>query len=93
MLKCSEVSRLIASDECVDAPWTRRLAIRLHLMMCKNCSRYASQLRAIGKAVRAIRHSQGHTDLQACRRLETSILKRTGQTAERSDSPESGNDH
>jgi anti-sigma factor ChrR (cupin superfamily) len=47
MLKCKEVTRLLASDEYLESRWGRRLAIRMHLVMCQHCRRYARQLRAI----------------------------------------------
>lgn len=53
MLRCSEVVRLISSDEYLSAGLLKRLGIRLHLAMCKNCTRYLKQLRAIAAALRA----------------------------------------
>jgi hypothetical protein len=52
MYRCSEVVRLISSDEYLAAGLLKRLQIRLHLAMCKNCSKYARQLRALAAAVR-----------------------------------------
>ncbi|MCI0657219.1 MAG: anti-sigma factor [Acidobacteria bacterium] len=57
MLTCREVTRLLASDEYLDASWGRRLAIRLHLAMCRHCRRYASQMRAIRAAASALWNS------------------------------------
>ena len=37
-----------------EAPWTTRLSVRLHLMMCRHCRRYAAQLREIGAVARKI---------------------------------------
>lgn len=52
MYSCSEVAKLIASDEHLSAPALRRVEIRLHLLVCKNCARYKRQLRAIAEALR-----------------------------------------
>jgi len=52
MYRCSEVVRLISSDEYSSAGFLKRLQIRLHLAMCDNCSKYARQLRTIARAVR-----------------------------------------
>jgi anti-sigma factor RsiW len=52
MLPCSEVTRLIASEALRQAPIHRRLAVRLHLMMCDHCRRYARELRRLGAAIR-----------------------------------------
>ena len=52
MLRCRQVTTIVASDGLSDAgPWLR-LRIRLHLMMCRHCARYAAQIRAIGVLVR-----------------------------------------
>lgn len=52
MLKCREVSHLVGSDEVRAASLRTRLEVRLHLLMCRACRRYASQLLALGRAVR-----------------------------------------
>lgn len=52
MLRCKEVTRLYASDDLRHAPWRKRMAVRVHLMMCRSCQRYVRELKAIGKAVR-----------------------------------------
>ncbi len=75
MLSCKEVARLIASDELVDLGWLERILVRLHLMRCHHCRRYAAQLRAISTAALE-RGGFGPADLQALKRLERSILER-----------------
>lgn len=52
MYRCSEVVRLISSDEYLTAGLLKKLQIRLHLAMCKNCSKYSRQLRALAAVVR-----------------------------------------
>ncbi len=52
MYRCSEVVRLISSDEYMAAGILKKLQIRLHLAMCENCSKYVRQLRALAAAVR-----------------------------------------
>ena len=54
MLACSEVTRLWATEEIRRAPLTRRLAVRLHLMMCRHCRRYVRELAMIGAAARSM---------------------------------------
>lgn len=54
MLSCREVSRAIAADALEEFPLGRRLTVRLHLLMCRHCRRYAAQLRAIGRATREL---------------------------------------
>lgn len=52
MYRCSEVVRLISSDEYLTGGLFKRLGIRLHLAMCKYCKRYARQLRGLASALR-----------------------------------------
>ncbi len=76
MVSCKEVTRKIASDEFAEAGWKERLAIRLHLLGCRYCRRYAAQLRAIGAAARNLLGSRTQ-DPSALERLERQILERS----------------
>ena len=44
MLRCKDLVRLAASDELAEAPWKRRLGVRLHVLICRHCRRYLAQL-------------------------------------------------
>ncbi len=59
MPTCKDVATAIGRDEWRAAPRWRRLALRLHLLMCPPCRRYAAQIRAIGTAVRSLIRGQG----------------------------------
>jgi anti-sigma factor ChrR (cupin superfamily) len=54
MPSCREVSTAVASGDLSRRPWGERLMMRLHLMMCRHCRRYAAQLAAIGAAARRV---------------------------------------
>jgi hypothetical protein len=54
VLTCREVSRAVAADELERAGLWQRLGVRLHLLMCGHCRRYAAQLRAIGETTREL---------------------------------------
>jgi predicted anti-sigma-YlaC factor YlaD len=54
VLTCREVSRAVAADELERAGLWQRLGVRLHLLMCRHCRRYAAQLRAIGETAREL---------------------------------------
>ncbi len=76
MMTCREVASLIASDGLEGAWWGRRLGVRLHLLMCRHCRRYAEQLRAIG--ARARKHwGRQAEDPKTLQRLERDILERS----------------
>ena len=74
MPSCKEVARLIASEELVDAGLSKRALVRIHLLMCRHCRRYAAELRAIGAAARD-RWDSGVTDRASLEKLENSILE------------------
>ncbi len=75
MLTCKDVATAIGRDEWRAAPRWRRLALRLHLLMCPHCRRYAAQIRAIGTAARRLFREHGE-DPQTLERLQETILRR-----------------
>ena len=52
MFRCKDVSRKISLSMDITLPLHHRLAIRLHLMMCRHCARFKRQLASL----RAICH-------------------------------------
>ncbi|MBI4585016.1 MAG: zf-HC2 domain-containing protein [Planctomycetes bacterium] len=47
MLSCKETFHLISLGLDQKFPWRRRLAIRLHLLMCSACRAYQRQLESL----------------------------------------------
>ncbi len=81
MTSCKDVTRKIASDEFREAGWRKRLAVRLHLFLCRYCRRYAAQLRVIGAAAREL-CGPSSQDPSTLERLERQILVRSRPGAE-----------
>ena len=79
MLTCNDVAKAIGQDEWLTAPWQSRLALRVHLLMCRHCRRYAAQIRAIGTAARSLFREQCE-DPTALERLQEKILSRRETT-------------
>jgi len=73
VLNCKEVSRIVASDELETLGAFMRLRVRFHLLICRECRRYADQIRAIGIAARE-RAQFLLGDKESIARLERSIL-------------------
>jgi hypothetical protein len=74
MPTCREVVRLLASEQLKEAALTRRILVRLHLMMCDDCGRYAKELEGLGEVARdAFRQP---LDAARLSDLEKAILKR-----------------
>jgi len=74
MLKCNEVSQLIASGEAENLSWMKRMELRLHLMMCQHCRRYADQLKTLGSLARKAFESSAE-DVAILTRLEEKIVQ------------------
>jgi hypothetical protein len=53
MLNCKEVTHLVSESLDRKLPFHQRVGIRIHLLMCKLCSRYEQQLLFIRKVSRA----------------------------------------
>ncbi len=70
MYSCREVTKWIASDEYLAAGFLKRLGIRLHLVVCKHCSRYRDQLRALAAEVRKIQDSAPPSETTKIRILD-----------------------
>lgn len=58
MLSCKEVSLLISQSYDARLTWRQRLAVRLHLLICEACSRFAKQMRFLRRAGRAFNDRQ-----------------------------------
>ena len=76
MMTCKEVTQLVASDEFKEAWWGRRMGLRLHLLMCRDCRRYAEQMRALGAHARNLWGAQAE-DSDTLQRIEREILERS----------------
>ncbi|NOQ64558.1 MAG: hypothetical protein GQ582_08615 [Methyloprofundus sp.] len=51
MYQCKEITQFTSQEMDAKLPWLTRMEMKLHLLMCKNCQRYAQQLRFINKAL------------------------------------------
>jgi predicted anti-sigma-YlaC factor YlaD len=54
MLNCREVTSLATEYMEHGVPWTRRLQVRLHLVMCWMCRRYYAQLALTSRSLHAL---------------------------------------
>jgi len=60
MLSCKEVTRLVSESLDRQLPLRQRLAVRMHLLLCKACTRYRRQLLFIKKVVPLIKKVVPH---------------------------------
>ena len=61
MMKCKDVSHLIASGAVDDLGFMKRMELRLHLAMCRHCQGYAHQIKALGDGARRLVSSKEPT--------------------------------
>jgi len=54
MLSCRDVTQLLSESMDASLPIGKRIGMRLHLLMCKFCSRYERQLLLIRETVRRL---------------------------------------
>lgn len=54
MLKCKQVSQMAATDQLEQQGFMMKLQLRMHLMMCRHCRTYVSQIKAIGRGARKL---------------------------------------
>ena len=54
MINCRQATRLVSQAMDTKLPWHRRLAVRIHLLYCVWCRRYASQLQILRKAAKQL---------------------------------------
>ncbi|MGE0041150.1 MAG: zf-HC2 domain-containing protein [Vicinamibacterales bacterium] len=47
MPTCRDITRQTTAYDEGGLPWTERLAFRVHILMCRHCSRYLAQMRRI----------------------------------------------
>lgn len=60
MMSCKETTRLISEDLDQPLPWSKRVAVRMHVLLCRRCAAYRRQLRAITNLLRVAR-SRAHS--------------------------------
>jgi hypothetical protein len=54
MISCKNVAKLLMSDQLQAQSWWKRMEVRLHLAMCRFCSRLARQMEQLHSAARGV---------------------------------------
>ena len=75
MRTCRDVSHDLAADALRIAGLRHRIAIRMHLLMCDNCSRFAQQLEQMGVVLRQLSEADDPrlSDVSATQRILTRL--------------------
>ena len=59
MISCKNVAKLLMSDQLQAQSWWKRMEVRLHLAMCRFCSRLAGQMEQLRSAARRVSQQEG----------------------------------
>ena len=51
MLSCKEATRLVSEGLDRELPFWRRLSLRFHVFMCRGCSSYTRQIKALNTLI------------------------------------------
>ncbi|NCQ34461.1 anti-sigma factor [bacterium] len=70
MLKCKEVSHIVSED--LPLGLWGRMMLKMHLLMCVHCRRYAAQIRSLGRGAR--RELDHRPSADQARRMEDRIV-------------------
>lgn len=86
MLSCREVTRLVSESLDRDLSLRQRISMKMHLLMCKLCSRYNKQLASLRQAIRlhAMRDEDidvypGSLSSEARERIKKSLIPKPDQ--------------
>jgi len=71
MFNCRKISELLSTEEFRSAPLWTRVTVRLHLAMCRHCSRFERQMSQIRAAV-----GQSFSQQAVDPELESRIIQR-----------------
>jgi hypothetical protein len=78
-IRCREASELASRALDARLPLSRRIALRLHQLVCTNCARFAAQMdeiRGLLRQEQAASDAAGQLSDEARRRIETELHKK-----------------
>lgn len=73
MISCKETAHILSSDQ--ELTFRQKIELRAHLFMCKHCSAYSKQLKAIAIQLRQNFREITKTDPEHIRDLENKIIQ------------------
>ncbi|MEN8150923.1 MAG: hypothetical protein ABFS86_13960 [Planctomycetota bacterium] len=62
MMSCREAAEAMTEAQLSPLPFRRRIALKMHLLMCRLCRRAVRQSKAIGVVVRSLAATTGTED-------------------------------
>lgn len=77
MIRCKGVAQLLTSGELDQVGFWRRIPVRVHLWLCRHCSRLARQMEALRAGARTMAGSHDK-EKTGDKSLEERILRKLG---------------
>lgn len=74
MISCKSVATLLSSDQLQKAGFLKRCEVKIHLLMCTYCARFAQQLRELCTTARTMSASQ-----EPDKNLEARLLRKLSE--------------
>lgn len=75
MMNCKQAVRMLSSEE--QLSWPRKVELRLHLLMCQHCSKYAKQLELLKSGFKTLfDEDQDPLDSDKAKELKYKILSK-----------------
>lgn len=74
MFKCKEVTRMVSESLDRKLPLYQRIGVRIHLLMCKFCSRFKKQLLFLRETIRL--HVERSNDTELATKLPPEARER-----------------
>ena len=74
MLSCKEAAQLVSEGLDRERSFWQRMSLRFHVLMCRACSRYTRQVRALDEAVSL--HYRGDPSVEKTAPLPDNALNR-----------------
>lgn len=82
MLSCKEVSVLVSQSQERRLIWRESMALRMHLLMCQACSRFARQMKFL--RIAAHRLAETYAEVETAVRLPEPARERIAQALRQS---------
>lgn len=76
MLSCKDTTQLISQSMDASLPVGKRIAVRIHLLVCIFCSRYKRQLHLIRATLRLLSAADDHPEGLASEKLSAEARDR-----------------
>lgn len=80
---CKKIAKLISDSQDQTLPWQSRLVMRMHLFVCKYCSRFERQINHIQEMLQQSSiddlQSQQELSIEAKQRIQSTIQQKMDQ--------------